>query len=194
LKTEIVVLAMLIGSAVGCGGSSQSSSAASPAGSSASGASLSASLAGAPAWATSDCRKHFDRQNVICGVGTVSGVGSPSLARNAAMGRGRTEIARLLQVRVKSILKDNQSVSGGKTDQVIEESSKQITDLTLSGTRMAEYWISPDGTYYALMTLGLDDFRQSVSHASAIDEPIRTVVLENAAKAFAAFDDAIVQH
>jgi hypothetical protein len=189
LKTAIIVLATVIGSAIGCGGSSQSSSANSPEGTSAK-----ASLAGAPAWATGDCRKNFEQPNVICGVGTVSGVASPSLSRNAAMGRGRTEIARLLQVRVKSILKDNQSVAGGLTTQTIEEDSKQITDLTLSGTRMAEYWVAPDGTYYALMTLGLDDFRASLSQSTVISEPIRQVVMQNAAKAFAAYDDQIVRH
>src|SRR5687768_13412117 len=71
-------------------------------------------LAGAPAWVTGDCRKHFGTppEPVICGVGTVSDIASPSLARNAAMGRGRTEIARYLEVRVKSILTDYQAQAG----------------------------------------------------------------------------------
>jgi hypothetical protein len=53
-------------------------------------------LTGLPAWAEGDCRAAFGGRPVVCGVGVVSGVGSPSLARNAAMGRGRTEIARYL--------------------------------------------------------------------------------------------------
>ena len=148
-------------------------------------------LAGAPAWVTTDCRKHFDQtaEPIICGVGAVSDVKSPTLARNAAMGRGRTEIARYLEVRVKSILTDYQAQGGGVSEQVIEENSKQITDVTLSGTRMAEYWIGPDGTYYALMTLGLTDFKSSVEQVQGISEPVRQVVLQNATKAFAIHDD-----
>lgn len=166
-----------------CGGSSSQSTANTP------GSQMSASVAGAPAWATGDCRKYFGEQAVICGVGTVSGVSSPSLARNAAMGRGRTEIARYLQVRVKSILTDYQAAKGGLTEQVIEDNSKQITDMTLSGTRMAEYWIAPDGTYYALMTLGLEEFKSSIQQAPNIQEPIRQAVLASAGKAFSVRDD-----
>jgi hypothetical protein len=150
---------------------------------------LANSVAGAPTWATGDCRKHFGDQAIICGVGSVSGVKSPSLARNAAMGRGRTEIARYLQVRVKAILTDYQKANGGLSDQTIEDNSKQITDMTLSGTRMMDYWIAPDGTYYALMTLGLEEFKSSLQEANGIQEPLRQAVLQAAGKAFSAHDD-----
>lgn len=146
-------------------------------------------LQGAPAWVTGDCRTHFGHQQVLCGVGTVSKVSSPSLARNAAMGRGRTEIARLLQVRVKSILTDYQAANGNVTNQVIEDDSKQITDMSLSGTRMAQYWIGPDGTYYALMTLGLDEFKSTLQALDGLEEPVKQVVIQNAQKAFSIHDD-----
>jgi hypothetical protein len=171
--------------AMACGGSSKNESApSSPAA-----GQLASSVSGAPAWATGDCRKYFGEQPVICGVGSVSGVTSPTLARNAAMGRGRTEIARYLQVRVKSILTDFQKVNGGLNEQSIEENSKQITDLTLSGTRMTDYWIAPDGTYYALMSLGLEEFKSSVEQAPNIQEPLRQAVLQAAGKAFSVHDD-----
>lgn len=178
--TFLSLLAWLLSA---CGGSSNTEP------QNANGASTSPALAGAPAWVTSDCRQQFGQQQVICGVGAVSGVTSPSLARNAAMGRGRTEIARLLQVRVKSILTDYQSVNGGVNGQVIEENSKQITDMSLSGTRMSQYWIGPDGTYYALMTLGIDDFKTSVAQATSVQEPLKQVVIQNATKAFSVHDD-----
>jgi len=165
---------------LGCGGSNEPAKAA-PA--------TAKSIEGAPPWVTGDCRKHFGSQQVICGVGSVSGVTSPALARSAAVGRGRTEIARYLQIRVKSILSDYQAVKGGANEQVIEDNSKQITDMSLSGTRMAEYFIAPDGTYYALVTLGLDEFKSTVAQAPGIDEPMRQNLIENAAKAFAIHDD-----
>src|SRR5689334_17800746 len=94
-----IALACLLGA---CGGSAEPAAAHS-------------ALAGAPAWVTGDCRKHFGQtaSEVICGVGAVSDVKSPTLARNAAMGRGRTEIARYLEVRVKAILTDYQAQGGG---------------------------------------------------------------------------------
>jgi hypothetical protein len=180
---NIVATSLLTLALSACGSSAQSAP------QNANGSSTSPSLVGAPQWVTGDCRQHFGQQQVICGVGAVSGVTSPSLARNAAMGRGRTEIARLLQVRVKSILTDYQSVNGGVNAQVIEENSKQITDMSLSGTRMAQYWIGPDSTYYALMTLGIDDFKSSVQQVPNLEEPLKQAVLQNATKAFAIHDD-----
>jgi hypothetical protein len=146
-------------------------------------------FAGAPDWVTGDCRAHFGQKQVICGVGSVSGEASPSLARKAAIGRGRTEVARYLQVRVKSILADNQSTGGDIGELSIEESSKQIADITLSGTRMVEHWIAADQTYYALMSLGIDDFTGSVQQAQGIDEGVRYAVLQNTDKAFAVYKD-----
>lgn len=174
-----LVVACLMVALVACGGSSQPAQT----------PPVNPSLQGAPAWVTGDCRTYLGRQQVICGVGTVSGVSSPSLARNAAMGRGRTEIARLLQVRVKSILTDYQAANGKVNAQVIEENSKQITDMSLSGTRLATSWIGPDNTYYALVTLGLDDFKSHVQQLEGIEEPVRKAVIQNAQKAFAIHDD-----
>jgi hypothetical protein len=139
----------------------------------------------APAWVTGDCRQHFVQQQVICGVGTASGFASASRAKNAAMVRGRAEIAQLLQMRVKSILTDYQNSSGAVDGQAIEENSNQITEISLNGTRVAEHWIAPDGTFFALMVLGIDDFKSSVQEVFGIAEPARQAVLQNAPKAFA---------
>src|SRR5690606_7740636 len=96
-------------------------------------------LEGAPVWVKQDCRDHFKDEPVICGVGSVSGVDSPSLARNTAMARGRTEISRYLSIEVKSIIRDYQATKGGKTEQEIEDESHQISEMTLSGSRMASH-------------------------------------------------------
>ncbi len=148
-------------------------------------------LAGAPAWVTGDCGQHFEGKSVLCGVGTVSGVKSPSLARNTAMARGRTEIARYLTVQVKSVLTDYQAQVGGSTEQEIEERSEQISEMTLSGSRMAAYHIAKDGTYYALMALELESFKDSVEGASGIDAELKQALVENATKTFSVRDSEV---
>ena len=51
-----------------------------------------------------------------------------------------------------------------------------------------------DGTYYALMTLGLEEFKNSVQQANGIEEPLRQAVLQAAGKAFSAHDDEMSRY
>lgn len=151
-------------------------------------------LEGAPVWVKQDCRDHFKDEPVICGVGSVSGVDSPSLARNTAMARGRTEISRYLSIEVKSIIRDYQATKGGKTEQEIEDESHQISEMTLSGSRMAAYFQGKDGTYYALMVLELDAFKDSVEASSTIDQALKEALINNANKAFSVRDSEVSRY
>jgi hypothetical protein len=90
---------------------------------------------------------------------------------------------------VHAILTDYQSASGAGSAQEIEETSKQITDVSLSGTSMAEHFVGRDGTYYALMALGLPEFTEAVQAMPQLAEPVRAELLRNAPKAFSAHDD-----
>lgn len=151
-------------------------------------------LAGAPDWVTGDCRNYFAGKPVLCGVGSVTGVTSPSLARNTAMARGRTEIARYLNVEVKSILTDYQAAKGVTNEQEIESRSTQISEMTLSGSRMASYFIGKDGQYYALMALELDSFKQSIESSSTIEQELKKALVDNATKAFSVQDSEISKY
>lgn len=151
-------------------------------------------MEGAPIWVTQDCRNHFKDEPVICGVGSVSGVDSPSLARNTAMARGRTEISRYLSIEVKSIITDYQAQKGGKTEQEIEDQSTQISEMTLSGSRMASYFIGKDGTYYSLMVLELDAFKESVEASSTIEQELKQALVDNANKAFSVRDSEVSRY
>ncbi len=156
-----------------------------------------AALEGAPSWVTKDCRLHFaetpEANSIICGVGSVSGMSDRSLARQAAAGRGRTEIARFLQLRLQSMLKDYQKATNNpdgtlSTDTEIESVSKQITDITLSGTRVLETWISANGEFFSLVTLGVEDFSNAIASSGEIAPPVKTAVLEGAPKLFSELD------
>jgi hypothetical protein len=155
---------------------------------------MNAALADAPEWVLGDCRNSFKGQAVLCGVGAVSGVSSPSLARNTAMARGRTEIARYLQVDVKSVLTDYQAAKGGVVEQQIEDQSQQIADMTLSGTRMAKYWVGKDGTYYALMALELEAYSSALQSAQNIEPPLRDALVERARKSFSSRDTEVSRY
>ncbi|HNW83587.1 MAG TPA: LPP20 family lipoprotein [bacterium] len=149
-------------------------------------------LEGAPDWVMGN--ENTSKQ--ICGVGSAAGTRNASLARTAAMGRGRTEIARTLQVQVKSMLKDYQSTTTGgeafgqaaNDEQHIEDVSKQITDTTLTGSELRKTWISNPGTLYVLMCIDLQKFKDALSNMTQLNEQVRAAVVERADKAFEALD------
>ena len=153
---------------------------------------------GAPAWVTKGCAAYQGEKAAICGVGSVGGTRNPSLAMSAAEGRARTAIARSLQVKVKAMLKDYQATTTGGEDfgtaaadeQHIVDVSKQITNMTLSGTQRVDSWISPNGTLYVLMKLDVDAFKDAVSGMKQLDEKVRKAVIERAEKAFKELDEA----
>ena len=135
----------------------------------------------------------------ICGVGSVGGTRNPSLARTAAMARARTEIARSLEVKVQAMLKDYQATTtggqefgtGAADEQHVVDVSKQITNTTLSGTELADSWVSANGTFYALVVWDADKFKDSVSQMKNLSESIRKAVIERADKAFEELDTEI---
>jgi hypothetical protein len=158
---------------------------------------LQAEMVGAPKWVQMGCGAAMgDKKNGVCGVGAVAGMTNPALARTAAEGRARTEIARSLKVRVKSMLKDYAAVTKGgpsaklSNEEHIEDVSKQITDTTLSGTRLDEVWISSAGTFYALVVLDTKAFRGQLADMKQLDEATRAAIVERADKSFSELDAA----
>jgi LPP20 lipoprotein len=155
---------------------------------------LKAEMAGAPKWAQGDCQAGLPKKNTICGAGSVSGMTNVALARSAAEGRARTELARSLQVRVKSMLKDYQAATQGGPDaksdseQHIEDVSKQITDVTLSGTRLQDTFVSDTGTFWALVVLDVEPFKESLSGMKDLDERVRSGIIQRADRAFYQLD------
>jgi hypothetical protein len=157
---------------------------------------LQAELVGAPKWAQGSCQSGLQNKKAVCGTGSVSGMTNVSLARSAAEGRARTELARSLQTRVKAMIKDYQAATQGgpenktASEQHIEDVSKQITDQTLSGTRLEDTWISNAGTFWALVVLDTESFKDSLSNMKQLDDKIRAAIVQRADKAFSELDNA----
>ena len=160
---------------------------------------LEAELKEAPNWVVNGCDSFFGDQSSdqVCGVGSAEGSRNTALMRTTAIGRGRTEIARSLETKVRAMLKDYASTTTGGRDfgtsandeQHIVDVSKQITEISLSGTELTETWISQTGTYYVLVRLDVEKFSHSVSQMEQLSERTREAVVERAEKHFRELDE-----
>ncbi len=154
---------------------------------------------GAPDWVTKDCASYIKDNKKICGVGSIGGTRNPSIARTTAVARARTEIARNLQTRVLTMLKDYQATTSGgeyfgkyaSDEQHVVDVSKQITNMTISGTVQKEIWVSKNGIYYVLVTLDTEKFKNIVQNMHSLPESVRTAVVQRADKAFGDLDREI---
>lgn len=146
-----------------------------------------------PDWVRKGCPSST---GAICGVGIADKtITSASMARSVAQGRARTELARSLELRVKAMLKDYQSATTqaetGISEQYVEDTSKQVTDTTLAGTRLEDTWTAPDGSLYALVVLDVETFKQALDRMDQLSEQVRAAVKARADKAFNELDAEI---
>ncbi len=90
----------------------------------------------------------------IYGVGAAK-LNNASMAQQAAIGRARTSIAFSLESSVKAAMTDYYQEAGvdGDTQAIafLEQISRQVTEITLSGTVVEKMDIAADGTWYALV-------------------------------------------
>lgn len=160
-------------------------------------------LAAAPVWILQGCRAYWgdDAGHHLCGVGSASGpAANASLVRSTAVGRGRTQVARILHDRLQSALAEvvpadvastaagsgSGDAAGGARDAV--DLSKRITDASLPGATPVQTWISPYGTCYALVALDIGTFTETVRGMESLPEEVRRAVLERVDRIFAAPD------
>ena len=113
-------------------------------------------LEGAPAWVMS----HPEDDNFVYGLGIASETkGNISFQRTVAMGKGRDEIARAIEVKVQNMLKTFQEKTGNidntTFDQVATNVSKQVANTTLMGSKQHKdnWWISKSGNLYLLVSM-----------------------------------------
>jgi hypothetical protein len=162
---------------------------------------VSRELDGAPDWVVKGCSAWWgdDDDAHLCGVGSMGGTRNVSLAITTAMARGRTEIARTLQTKVKAMLEDYQATTTGgeeygsaaADEQHVVDVSRQITDLSLSGSERKDLWISPNGTIFALMVLDLEKFQDSVARMDQLSERVRKAVIDRAEASFKELDEQV---
>jgi hypothetical protein len=188
-RSAAVAIALSLG-AVACGGNNPPPAAPAPTGDPAVD-----DFNSAPAWVRQSCKSYWGDQGKgrVCAVGSMGGSRNVGLLRSGAAGRARTEIARSLQTKVAALLKDYQrTVTGGENfgkaasdEQLVQDTSKQLTDMTLSGTEQVDSWIGPkSGTMYVLVQLNTEAFGEAVSKMKELDAKTREYVVRNSNKAF----------
>ncbi len=151
---------------------------------------LQAELAGAPAWAKGSCLAGLPDHKGLCGVGSVQGMTNVSLARSAAEGRARADLARGLQMGVKAMLREYQTATRSDVagEQHVEDLSKQITDGALSSARLQDTWVSDTGTFWALVVLDTAAFTDSLNSMKQLDDEVRAAIVQRAAKTLRELD------
>jgi hypothetical protein len=80
---------------------------------------------------------------------------------------------------------------GASDDQYVVDVSRQVTQMTLSGTTVQATWVSPNNTLYALVVLDVDTFNDSISQMDDLSENIRVAVQERAEASFRELDKAV---
>jgi len=111
--------------------------------------------------------------------GVLSAVGSAKMSkagmqftRTKAMANGRDELARIMSVKVKNLVKNFTQTTGISDDETVDtvssQVSKQVANQTLAGSRQKDLWISPSGELFVLVVL------DPATVAEAIKESIKT--------------------
>jgi hypothetical protein len=158
-------------------------------------------LANAPDWVTRGCSAYWgdDSPAKICGVGQAGGSRNHALMVTTAQGRGRTAIARSLDLHVRAMLKDYQATTTGgeeygtnaADEQHIVDVSKQLTDVQIVGVEQRDMWISPSNNVYVLMVYDADKFSTAVASMDNLSEEIRQAVIQRADTNFREMDEEL---
>ena len=148
-------------------------------------------LADAPEWLRRGCRAHWpDRaegSQVVCGIGSAPANRNRVAARETAVARARSAVARSLQVTIESLVRlDDRTGKDAELDTIVH----QLASASLRGIQLEEVWRSPSGEVHALVSLDVERVRDSVRSQRALSPSARESLAERAANAFAEMDAA----
>lgn len=124
---------------------------------------------------------------VFYGVGSVSGIKNPALARTTADNRARAEVAKIFETYSASLMKDYMAsttagdMSASSEEQHVENAIKTFSAATLSGVQIVDHWFHPvDGSVYALARLDLENFTDNLNKMKELNAQVRDYVRQNA--------------
>jgi len=131
-----------------------------------------------------------------CGVGTTKYRGNRGLARDAAVGRARNDLARQIETTNQSMLKDyaSQGETDGEdfTEELITQVIRQVTDMTLAGTRVVKTRIQQD-EFFALVCLDVETFANAFDEMSQLSTKARAALNKRAKAEFKDLDANIAK-
>lgn len=108
---------------------------------------------GAPSWVVNP-----QVEGAIAATGSSKiSAGGMQFTRDAAMANARSEISRVIEVKVNTMMKDFTQVTGVGDQETVEKVtssvSKQVSSQMLQGTMQKAAWISPCNEFYVLVVL-----------------------------------------
>lgn len=135
----------------------------------------------------------------VCATGAVDPTFYRQDGRNGAADSARNELARTIQVKVSSVMYDEQTTSGSNVDQAfVTQVVGSISDVVLSGAQVRSYWydeygnVSRKGMTYALACMPTDEsVAQLADRLKQVhpDEQDKDKIEQVKARAKAAFDE-----
>ena len=126
-----------------------------------------------------------------CAVGSYKFKGNIAMAKQTATSRGRDELARQLDVKVKSMIKDyiEEGETNGKdfTEEITTSVSKQVASMSLSGT-VAKKSDMLNGHFFTLVCLDIKTFMDTFDKMNQLSEKARNGLRRRAESAFKDLD------
>jgi len=149
-----------------------------------------------PAWLMK-CDLAFagQKQPPICGVDGIIDAQNPMLARTGAEAKARANLAKRIKTAVRAGLVAYQvkrmSSEQEIDEQYVEDTSREIAEMTLAGVKVYDTYRSPQGSVWVMVAMDVDSFRGQVQSLSRYDEGLRKEIVERAEDSFRALDDAV---
>jgi hypothetical protein len=154
---------------------------------------------GVPAWVNKGSGAYEGPQGkCFYGVGLLTGVQNPALARQAVDNRARAEIAKIFDLYIAAMMHDYQrsttagDMKASAEEQDIVSAQKTITEATLRGVEVRDHYTDPQtGTQYALAVLDMNGIQDGLNNATGLNAGLRDYVRENARRAFEDLDSEL---
>ncbi len=151
-----------------------------------------------PEWLVKGGKAYSGDKRAFYGVGSAGRVRNPSLMRKSAQAQARREIANQFKVYVAALNKQYLAdITAGDGDahseeQAVTDTLKELTEATLQGVTIEEYWEHPErNEAYALARLDLDNFMKKAkkyleakAEYQELSAKVRERIEKNAEKAF----------
>jgi len=116
------------------------------------------------------------------------------MARTTALSRARADLARNLETRVQAMIKDYQSQGEdtGKefTEERVVQVSRQLTDQSLTGTRVVESFLTKEEPrdHYSLVCIDAKSFGDLVQQMNSLSQTARDALKKRAEAEFSDMD------
>ena len=152
---------------------------------------------GVPEWTFNRGAAFSGEREVFYGVGNTDGIRHSALRRRAAQAAARRDLASIMQVYVAGLFKSYLAATtagnmeSASEEQHVEDVMKEVTDATLVGSQIVQYWENPNNPKqaYALARLDMEQFLNTIKKFGSameqfkeLDAKVKEHVKNNASK------------